>query len=165
MSCVLWSIYKMKRIRVKLKLNMKFSKVNSPEQYYARNTPSRSRQASGDESRLRGWLASATSGSTVALTHQTHIQHPMAKCFSIPAGGRSWTANQSNQMAQLTDQLRLMKKANDSVEHTVKTSQRLTVGLLCSRVLMSSSTQNLSKTHFVISQTWGTSKNMGWNCK
>ncbi|ROL28029.1 60S ribosomal protein L27 [Anabarilius grahami] len=44
-----------------------------------RNTPSRRRRTSGDESRLRGWLTSAASGSKVALTHQTDARDPTPK--------------------------------------------------------------------------------------
>ncbi len=40
------------------------------------NTPSRCRRTSGDESRLRGRLTPAASGSKVALTHQADARHP-----------------------------------------------------------------------------------------
>ncbi len=44
--------------------------------FKARYTPSRRRQTSGDESRLRGRLTSAASGSKVALTHQADTRQP-----------------------------------------------------------------------------------------
>ncbi len=72
----------------------------------AQNTPSRRRRTSGDESRLRGRLTSAASGFKVALTHQHpslggQVARPF--CAFLVHWFASWTANQNDQMARLTD--------------------------------------------------------------
>ncbi len=87
------------------------------------------RRTSGDESRLRG---SAHVWVKVALTHQADARHPNGQvarpfCAFLVHWFASWTANQNDQMARLTESFmsnRPKKADEDQLQPTVRNTLR-----------------------------------------